>query len=255
MQDEYVNGKAQLSVGGEPFELSFTVPAKPVKLGRMLPVFQRLSDTFNDLGIASLEEGRSISCKAGCGACCRQLVPVSEAEAFDLRRVVDELPEARRSEILLRFAAGLKKLREMGFFQRLTAAAETDRELYSKMLREYFTYQISCPFLENESCSIHKDRPVACREYLVTSPAENCSSAEGEGIENIQYLFKVKDTAISVARNKRSPELPFVPMIQVLEWTENRIDASPERTGGEWMRLFLGELIEVSRTADSGESE
>ncbi|HEY5241787.1 MAG TPA: YkgJ family cysteine cluster protein [Polyangiaceae bacterium] len=28
---------------------------------------------------------------------------------------------------------------------------------------------VSCPFLEEESCSIHPDRPPICREYLVTS--------------------------------------------------------------------------------------
>jgi Fe-S-cluster containining protein len=253
MQDEWVNGKAQLSVGGEPFEINFTVPAKPVRLGRMLPVFQRLSDTFNDAGIAGLQkEGKSISCKAGCGACCRQLVPVSEAEAFDLRRVVDGLPEPRRTEIRKRFAGGLEKLKNVRFFERLADAAENDRDHYSGMLREYFTYSIACPFLENESCSIHHDRPVACREYLVTSPAENCNSAEGEGIENIHYLFKVKDTVITIARNKRPPELPYVPMVQLLEWTEKRSDASPKRTGGEWMRLFLGELLEISRTAEQG---
>lgn len=256
MEDEWVNGKAQLSIGGEPFDIDFTVPVKPVKLGRMLPVFQRLSDTFNDIGIAGLAaEGKTISCKAGCGACCRQLVPVSEAEAFDLRRVVDEMPEPRRSEVDRRFSEGVKKLKEAGFFERLARAAETDRDLYSERLREYFTYSIACPFLEEESCSIHKDRPVACREYLVTSPAENCSSAEGEDIENIHYLFKVKDAVITVSRNKRPPELPYVPMIQVLEWTDRRSDASPERTGGEWMRIFLGEMLEISRTAESQRPE
>lgn len=256
MQNEWINGKAQLSVGGEPLEINFTVPSKPVKLGRMLPVFQRLSDTFNNIGIAGLAaEGKEISCKAGCGACCRQLVPVSEAEAFDLRRVVDEMPDERQSKIRKRFADGLEKLRSSGFFERLVTAAESDRELYSKMLQEYFTYSVACPFLESESCSIHPDRPVACREYLVTSPAENCNSAEGEGIENIHYLFKVKDTVITVARNKRSPSLPYIPMIQVLEWTENRTDASPERSGPEWMRLFLGEMLEISRSAEVVESQ
>ena len=36
--------------------------------------------------------------------------------------------------------------------------------------REYFQLGIPCPFLEEESCSIYHDRPITCREYLVTSP-------------------------------------------------------------------------------------
>ena len=79
---------------------------------------------------------------------------------------------------------------------------------------EYFTYQVACPFLENESCSIHESRPIACREYLVTSSPEYCSSAKGEGIENVQHLFKVKEAVISLGGDKLPRELPYVPMIK-----------------------------------------
>src|SRR5687768_6374056 len=159
MENEWVSAKAELSIGGEPFEIGFTVPAKPVKLRRMLPVFQQMSDTFNEIAAAGLEaQGKSISCSAGCGACCRQIVPISEAEAFDLRGVVEALPETRRSEIEKRFAAGVEKLNKISFFERLEKVAETDDAGYSAAIREYFTQQIACPFLEDESCSIHKSR-------------------------------------------------------------------------------------------------
>ena len=109
MEDEWFEGKARLSVAGNPLEMNFRVPAKKLKLRRMLPVFQRMSDTFNDMGAAAIEaNGKSISCKAGCGACCRQMVPVSEAEAFDLHDVVERMPEERRAVIKQRFADGSK---------------------------------------------------------------------------------------------------------------------------------------------------
>ena len=43
-------------------------------------------------------------------------------------------------------------------------------------------YSQHCPFLEEESCSIHPDRPLVCREYLVTSPAELCAGPTQEGV-------------------------------------------------------------------------
>ena len=46
----------------------------------------------------------------------------------------------------------------------------------------YFALGIPCPFLEEESCSIHPDRPLVCREYLVTSPAELCAGPTQEGV-------------------------------------------------------------------------
>jgi len=253
MDNEWVNGRVSLSIDGNPFEMNFRVPSNPLKLRRMLPVFQKMADTFNDMGIAALEaNGKSISCKAGCGACCRQLVPVSEAEAYDLRTLVDDMPEPRRTEIRRRFADGMAKLNESAYFDRLERAAESaDQEQYSEAVREYFGHQIACPFLEDESCSIHRSRPVACREYLVTSPAEHCASAIGEKIENVEYLFKVKDALISVARNRLKRELPYIPMIQVVDWTETKNDDSAERKGKEWMEVFFNELIGISRMSNT----
>ena len=41
---------------------------------------------------------------------------------------------------------------------------------------------VPCPFLEDESCSIHPERPLVCREYLVTSPAALCAGPTQEGV-------------------------------------------------------------------------
>ena len=64
-----------------------TVPAKPVKPMRMLPIFQAMASSFVDTSIEEIEaQGKKISCKAGCGACCRQAVPLAEIEAYQNRR-------------------------------------------------------------------------------------------------------------------------------------------------------------------------
>ncbi len=235
-------------MAGVPAQLSFTVPAKPVRLRRMLPVFQRMSDTFNEIGVENLKtQGKEISCKAGCGACCRQLVPISEAEAHDLRSVIENLPEPRQKEIRRRFGDATERLDGISFFERLEKSAEGNEVDYLNILCEYFTYQIACPFLENESCSIHESRPIACREYLVTSPAEHCSSATGEKIENVKYFLKIKDAVISMSQNNLKAELPFVPLIRLLEWTEKHNDDSPAREGKDWMQIFFARLAELSR--------
>ncbi|MEO8648150.1 MAG: YkgJ family cysteine cluster protein [Acidobacteriota bacterium] len=248
MAEEWETANVQFTISGRPVEMGFTVPAKPVTLRRMLPVFQMISDNFNNVGEQQLNEtGKSISCKAGCGACCRQLVPVSEPEAHQLTELVDNLPEPRRNEIRKRFSEANDRLRTTGFFERLAEAARSDEAKYRATVREYFALQIACPFLEKESCSIHKDRPVACREYLVTSPAEFCTSAQGDKIENVAYLFKVKDSLITIGRSHLSPELPFIPLIRSLEWSEKVPETNEERPGRKWMEAFFEVLLNLSR--------
>src|SRR5687767_4295062 len=58
--------------------------------------------------------GRAISCRAGCGACCRQLVAISVVEAESLAQLVAAMPEERAAVIRERFAAALKRLEEAG---------------------------------------------------------------------------------------------------------------------------------------------
>lgn len=248
MNDDWVSGSIRLSVSGRPLDLSFTVPAKPVKLRRMLPIFQQMSNTFNEIGVENLKsQGKEVSCRAGCGACCRQLVPVSEAEAYNLRELIENMPEPRQTEIRRRFELGMEKLNRINFFQHLRKNANRSEKHYRKSLREYFVQQIACPFLENESCSIHPDRPIACRDYFVTSPPEYCASAKGEKVEKVEHALKVKDSMIALSRNVLDSSLPFVPLIGLLKWTETVPDNSPKREGKDWMERFFRELMENSQ--------
>ena len=55
----------------DPVEM--TVPAGPVAVEDVLPVLQGLSSLFAARATAqAAAEGRAVSCRAGCGACCRQ---------------------------------------------------------------------------------------------------------------------------------------------------------------------------------------
>ena len=248
MRTEQIN--VAMTVFGDPVEMSMSVPAEPVKLRRMLPLLRQMSNGF----VGAAEEqvaaaGKSVSCRAGCGACCRQLVPVSETEAFELSELVKSMPEPRRSVIRERFAEGLARLRSAGFFDRLEAASRGKEVEYRKAVNEYFEYGVACPFLEDESCSIHEHRPITCREYLVTSPPELCSSAEGKGVQNVRQLFQLKEALISASRRATPEELPYVPMISVLEWVSEHRDDAPEMTGREWM----GGIVELmQRIGDEG---
>ena len=236
-----------LEVGGSPLTMGMSVPTEPVKLRAMLPIIRKMSNSFIEMGVEQvIAAGKEISCRAGCGACCRQLVPVSESEAFDLYELVEAMPEPRRSEIKDRFRTGVEMLEAEGYFERLSDAAKSGDAEYEAAITDYFRYQIACPFLENESCSIHESRPITCREYLVTSPAELCKSAEGTGVENIRHFFQVKESLISIAREGTSKEMPYVPMVKVLDWASENAGREPEKTGREWMQSFFGELSHLS---------
>jgi Fe-S-cluster containining protein len=240
---EWITGQIKISIGGVPLEMQMTVPVKPVKPQRMLPVFQQMSNSFVEMGVKTAESGgESISCKAGCGACCRQAVPLAEIEAYQIAELVENLPEPRRSEIKERFEKAFAHFARIGWFERLQQCAGKSKEEQEKVVLEYFHENVACPFLIDESCSIHPERPLICREYLVTSPAVNCSNPSAEGVKLIEIPVKPSKTLRKIGRAEQIFGVDFIPLILSLKWAETHADEFPEKTGEQWMADFFQKL-------------
>ena len=245
---EWKTGQITLSVNGAKIEMGMTVPANAVKPTRMLPVFQAMTSAFVDLEVGETEKsGKEISCKAGCGACCRQAVPLAEIEAYKIAELVKNLDEPRRSEIKQKFESGCNHFHETGWFERMDDYTNLSLEERRKTVMEYFYENIACPFLENESCSIHAYRPLACREYLVTSPAENCANPTAETIRLVAMTAQPSKILRETARSENLKKINFVPMIRALEWAETYAENMPEKTGQDWVMDFIKNLADSNK--------
>ena len=155
------------------------VPTARVPVTAIVPLMRRLGEEAHALEAAkSSEAGRERSCRKGCAACCRMLVPLSPPEAFALREFVRSLPSEQQKRIAARFAQAKSALLTHGLWSQLTALGEAsqtpDDNSLEPVNQAYYALRIPCPFLEDEICSIYDERPAACRELLVTSPAELC---------------------------------------------------------------------------------
>jgi len=244
---ESATATIELSLSGVPVQAEITVPTGPTRALRMIPIFHALADTIVEVAVKSLEQqGRHVSCREGCGACCRQLVPIAPVEAVHLRNLIDDLPEPRRSVVRARFAEARRTLLEAGLLEKLrTPEGFSDDEL-RPMGIEYFRQGIPCPFLEREACSIHADRPVACREYLVTSPAEHCAAPSAETVHCVRLAAKV---STAVARMGQPPEgrfIRWVPMVLADEQAETRHE-EPGRPGPELLQELFDRLLDQGR--------
>src|SRR5438552_12147873 len=88
-----------IAVGGDDWQLraQVTVPTAQTHVAEMLPLVRSLSDAVVGAAVEAVERsGETISCKKGCGACCRKLVAISEIEARAIRALIERLPEPRR---------------------------------------------------------------------------------------------------------------------------------------------------------------
>jgi len=209
-----------------------------------LPLVRGLSNGVVEETIRHLEAaGQTISCGPGCGACCRMLVPVAEAEARWLREVVEAMAEPRRSQIRERFAAAIRMLTDAGLSSKLRKTDQLTDEAFQELIELYFRQQVACPFLENESCSIYDERPVSCREYLVTSPPANCARQNERPIDRVRIPLPVFNALaqVGVPPGKHMNER-WVPLTYALAWAEKHPHDPPAQAGTDLLQELIGYL-------------
>lgn len=168
--------------------------------------------------------GRTISCAKGCGACCRQVVPLSPADVLLLDEAMEGMSPDRRMEIDAGFRNIEQALREADLFD----APLLDRG------EDYFSLRLPCPFLSEESCSIHAHHPLVCREHLVSSPPEWCGNPFGRSVRMVDLPVSVGEAVAGIVGGLlRGRE--DIPMARFPGW----LAETPEIRGltweGEWL--------------------
>jgi Fe-S-cluster containining protein len=227
----------------------FQVTTGPTTPPHLLPVLQSLTDAIVQSAVqAARAQGHSISCKNGCGACCRQLVPIPPTEAHRIRDLVNELPEPRRSEIQARFTEARRRLQHANLLEDLLDLGAVSKERRTPLALDYFRQGIPCPFLEEESCSIHPDRPLVCREYLVTSSAEHCARPALETVQCVPLPAEVSKALACLDTDRPAKSEPLVPLVLALEWADAHPEGLPARPGPELVRDFFDHLSRCNRS-------
>jgi len=247
-QIEVVSVNFTLGTAEGPIQASATVPAGETNLTELLPVLQSLNDSIlngvqEQIGAAGLQ----VSCKAGCGACCRQLVPISIFEAEALGKWINTLAEDVQQELARRFDQSLRSLAKAGILERvLEEDWIQDKDLALDLSLTYFQAGIPCPFLEDDSCSIHPIRPMICREYLVTSPAAHCSNPTPETVNPIPLPLYLSRVLTNMGAEAEHETRGWIPFLFLFAWMEAK--AEPGRYfSGEGPKVLYEFLRRIDR--------
>lgn len=202
-------------------ERQVEIPAGPMRLAELARLALELSGEFSGvLERAAQAGGAPVTCRKGCGVCCRQLVTISPAEAWLIGELLEATPEPRRGELRGRFAAIEKRLRETGLLERLMHLSDPalSEEAHYEIAEEYFRLGLACPFLEEEACGIYPARPSVCREYLVTSPPVRCANPFAEAIERLPNSAEIGEALAGLCAQLLKTELEKIPLCLAPSW-------------------------------------
>jgi Fe-S-cluster containining protein len=236
-----ITGTITLEIGDENVPALLTASLTEAPYVAQLPIFQAITDELTARGIArEAAAGRSISCKPGCGACCRQPVPLAAVEARGIAALVAAMPDAQRDAVTGRFAAARTALDAAGITTQAAEIAAMDRATRDAYGRRYFRLGLACPFLEAENCTIHPDRPLSCREYLVTSPASACDDPTDASIRTVPLAGR--PSAAVTGRGKELEGHGTVMLVDALAWVAVHPAPEPEHPGIELALTTIAQL-------------
>jgi Fe-S-cluster containining protein len=118
-------------------------------------LYSEINDLLDSFIARCSVEKRRVDCRQGCSFCCHQAVLIVPHEAFYMDRYVSE---SLSEDVRLRI---------------FTRIREKDSITSRMKVQEFLHYKSPCPFLEEDSCTVHPARPMACRIYL-SEDRESC---------------------------------------------------------------------------------
>lgn len=214
-----------VQTGLGPIRAVIEQPAEPIRLARFAELIRPLTDALTAAGLeAAARAQRRVSCTAGCGACCRQLVTISPAEAFMIAERVVAAPGPDGEALRARFDALERLLARAGMFRQLLHLDDPvlgGADHYA-IARQYFALGEPCPFLVDEHCSIHDERPALCREFHVVSPAGRCANPFANRIEHWPHPAPVSQALTNLCAQLMGGEIHPVPLGLALRYARDR---------------------------------
>ncbi|HTJ82464.1 MAG TPA: hypothetical protein VL400_12145, partial [Polyangiaceae bacterium] len=220
----------RLPLFGATKEVAVPVPGGKGSLSMLLPAARKLTHAIMTAAVEhDRASGHRVTCKAGCAACCRHLVPVGVAEAKALGDALARLPPPRRDAIKRRFEAALSKMEGEGLAAPRGPAPRTSLvatpgadDAWRDVSRRYQALAIPCPFLENERCAVYDERPFVCREHMVTTDPRACTT--GVGARAVPRPYYMTPALAAVVRELDGIAPSIVPLPFILEWLEANRD-------------------------------
>jgi Predicted Fe-S-cluster oxidoreductase len=196
-----------------------------------------------------VEAGQTVSCQKGCAACCRMLVPVSAPEAYALADTIDHLEQNERNRLLAKLDLAGQLLARASLLKQLSSLAESpdpiDDEAVESLNRAYYALRMPCPFLDNEVCSIYADRPAACRELAVTSPATECRDMTSEAIRAVPVAVRISTTLGLLWAELTTTAPRLIPLPLAIDWAKRHRREQAGRWAGT--ELFEKALDKIWR--------
>jgi Fe-S-cluster containining protein len=244
----------ELDVAGKTVPFRINVVSKQATLADIVPLARTIADklilTFLDtLG----RTGQSIPCQKGCSACCsRYLVPLSVPEMFRLREELLAMPADNSRQILQSCLDTAEKILDSRFqTSYLKSFSKSGQSQISQISKWYAGLKLACPLLSDGLCMSYEQRPLACREHMVTGSNFFCQP-DHNGEPNVAPMpVSVLEAIGQLAAELENLDIEAVMLPLAFAWVEDNLWRSRRTWPAVTMVKRFVEILELTASKNS----
>lgn len=256
--NDFESQSLKLNIFGNELNLAMMFQDAPAKLADIVPAARQLSDIINNVVIEhNTQNDNPVSCCAGCCHCCNYIVPISPAEAFQIKQEVLSMPRKKSTKLIRKCTIASRKILNNVPSLPIPSDNQADTTIH-RMLEQlsqwYTSLDISCPFLSDNHCRIYENRPLACREHFVVSPPECCEFDFSTKAQKVTMPVRISDVLTEMCSNLLDNDNEAIMLPLSIAWcnTYYQIDEC-SWPAGQLVETFIETIhrhLEKNETAD-----
>lgn len=193
----------------------------------IVPLARALSSRLAIIMLEHLHQDQeTVACCKYCSACCKYLIPLSIPEAFRLNDEIMAMPEQFRQQYTQSFVDAAEKILRREDKSLDPDDSSTKQSEIDEISKWYSKLELSCPMLFDDLCTLYDQRPLACREHIVTGSSELCPIGSVGEPRVVRMPVSILDVLGELTAELTDSEVEAVILPLAMPWAQENVELS-----------------------------
>jgi len=221
----------ELEIAGKTIPFDINVTTEKATLADIVPLARKLASKLAITVRESIKEkGQSVPCRKGCCACCNSLIPMSVPEVFRMSEELLLMPTETSNRILRDCIHTAEKILEKSRrTDCLKDFSKNGKPRISQINKWYGELKLTCPFLSEGLCILYEQRPLACREHIVTGTSNPCQKDHKCRPNVVQMPVSILETLGQLAGELEQSDVEAIMLPFSFAWVQDNIQRAERR--------------------------
>ncbi|OQA02503.1 MAG: hypothetical protein BWY69_01056 [Planctomycetes bacterium ADurb.Bin401] len=243
----------ETKIFGKTLDFSINVTGQEATLSDIVPAARKISDKIICAIMQGLnEDGINVPCRKGCCSCCSSLIPMPIPEVFRMREELLSMPNKSSNRILRRsINSAVRILKKTNRSEYLKDFSKPGKNSLNDLNKWYGELHEVCPLLSGGVCMLYEQRPIACREHIVTGTAEMCRQDKLSKPNVVPVRVSMVETLGEMASQIEGTEVEAIILPFTQAWVQDNLwRAERKWPAMEMVGIFTDILKRKANTAN-----